>query len=50
VLRLLRGARPEVYGHLADAAASLTAALRELGSDGAAPRSRRGNVEHIDLG
>lgn len=50
LLRLLRGARPEVYGHLADAAASMSAALRELGADGAPPRSRRGNVEHIDLG
>jgi hypothetical protein len=29
-LRLVRGARPEVYGHLADAAASFTAAVREL--------------------
>jgi hypothetical protein len=29
-LRLVRGARPEVYEHLADAAASVAAAMREL--------------------
>ena len=50
LLRLVRGTRPEVYGHLADAAASMSAALRELTADGAPSSSRRGNVEHIDLG
>jgi hypothetical protein len=50
VLRLVRGTRPEVYGHLADAAASLSAALREMTADGAPGAARRDNVEHIDLG
>ena len=50
LLRLVRGARPEVYGHLADAAASLSAALRELTADRTPDAARRGNVEHIDLG
>ncbi len=49
LLRLVRGTRPEVYGHLADAAASLSAALREMTPD-RTPDARRGNVEHIDLG
>jgi len=49
LLRLVRGTRPEVYGHLADAAASLSAALRELTADVASGTPRRGNVEHIDL-
>ena len=49
-LRLVRTLRPEVYAHLADAAASMTAALRELTTDVAKPAQRRGNVEHIDLG
>ncbi len=50
VLRLVRGTRPEVYGHLADAAASLSAAFREMTADGEPGAARRGNVEHIDLG
>jgi hypothetical protein len=50
LLRLVRGTRPEVYGHLADAAASLSAALRELTADRWPDATRRGNVEHIDLG
>ena len=50
LLRLVRGTRPEVYGHLADAAASLSAALREMTPDRAPDSARRGNVEHIDLG
>jgi hypothetical protein len=52
VLRVVRGASPEVFGHLADAASSLSAALRELvGEASASPtRERRGGVEHIDLG
>jgi hypothetical protein len=49
-LRLVRGSRPEVYGHLADAAASLSAAFREMTADVAPGAPRRGNVEHIDLG
>ena len=50
LLRLVRGTRPEVYGHLADAAASLSAALREMTPDRTPDPARRGNVEHIDLG
>jgi hypothetical protein len=50
LLRLVRGTRPEVYGHLADAAASLSAAFREMTPDRAPDAARRGNVEHIDLG
>jgi hypothetical protein len=50
LLRLVRGTRPEVYGHLADAAASLSAALREMTADRTPDAQRRGNVEHIDLG
>jgi hypothetical protein len=50
LLRMVRTARPEVYAHVADAAASLSAALRELMADGARQAQRRGNVEHIDLG
>ena len=50
LLRMVRTARPEVYAHVADAAASLSAALRELTTTGARPAPRRGNVEHIDLG
>lgn len=50
LLRLVRGTRPEVYGHLADAAASLSAALREMTADRTRDAERRGNVEHIDLG
>ncbi len=50
LLRMVRGTRPEVYGHLADAAASLSAALREMTPDRAPDGTRRGNVEHIDLG
>jgi len=49
LLRLVRGTRPEVYGHLADAAASLSAAFREMTADVAPGTPRRGNVEHIDL-
>ena len=50
LLRLVRGTRPEVYGHLADSAASLSAALREMTPDRTPDSARRGNVEHIDLG
>jgi hypothetical protein len=51
MLRLVRSARPEVYAHLADAAASVSAALRELTRDGgAAPEPRRDPVQRIDLG
>lgn len=50
LLRVVRGTRPEVYGHLADAAASLSAALREMTADRTPDAGRRGHVEHIDLG
>jgi hypothetical protein len=50
LLRLVRGTRPEVYGHLADAAASVSAALREMTPDRTPDAARRGTVEHIDLG
>ena len=50
LLRLVRGTRPEVYGHLAEAAASLSAALREMNPDRTPDAAGRGNVEHIDLG
>ena len=52
LLRLVRSARPEVYGHLADAASSLSAALRELTRDArsSGPGPGRSTVEHIDLG
>jgi len=50
LLRLVRGTRPEVYGHLADAAASLSAALREMTAARTPDAARRGHVEHIDLG
>jgi hypothetical protein len=59
-LRLTRGARPEVFEHLCDAATSALAALRELLGEGPVhavhaahadpPGARRGGVEHIDLG
>lgn len=49
-LRLLRSTRPEVFEHLSDAAASLSAALRELVVEPPGPRPRDGGVEHIDLG
>lgn len=64
LLRVVRSARPEVYGHLADAASSLAAALRELVADGEPRENReprekrepreartrpRSGVEHIDL-
>ena len=50
LLRLVRSARPEVYGHLADAASSLSAALRELTRDARSSGQGRSTVEHIDLG
>jgi hypothetical protein len=62
LLRLVRHARPEVFEHLSDAAASFTAALRDLageagrraegtGSGGRrADGGGRSGVEHIDLG
>ena len=50
LLRLVRTARPEVYAHLADAAASMSAALRELTTGTESPAAQRSNVEHIDLG
>ena len=61
-VRALRGTSPEVFDYLADAAASLSAALRELAGEGGAsrgspdrppatgePTPRRSTVEHIDL-
>jgi hypothetical protein len=54
LLRVVRTADPEVFGHLADAAASVSAAVRTLlASEGGQPPAgppRRGGVEHIDLG
>jgi hypothetical protein len=54
LLRVVRGANPEVFAHLSDAAASLSAAFRELLSEASGPDPsappRRGGVEHIDLG
>jgi hypothetical protein len=53
LLRVVRGASPEVFGHLADAASSLSAAFRELlgeTSTAASSPGRRSGVEHIDLG
>jgi hypothetical protein len=54
LLRLVRAANPEVFGHLADAAAALSAAARELLGEASGhaspPGTRRGGVEHIDLG
>lgn len=50
LLRLVRSARPEVFEHLSDAAASLTAALRELVAEPPPRGPRDGGVEHIDLG
>jgi hypothetical protein len=51
LLRLLRGVSPEAFEHLSDAAASLTAAAREVIAahehDWAARRSS--GVEHIDI-
>jgi hypothetical protein len=58
LLRVVRSAKPEVYAHLADAASSLAAALRELVSDadtretgetGESQPRPRSDVEHIDL-
>lgn len=56
VVTVVRGARPEVVEHLADAATSIAAALRELATPGpseggaAGERDPRGPVEHIDIG
>jgi hypothetical protein len=55
LLRVARTASPEVYGHLADAADSLTAALRALAAGGEHPATPgrpdgRHGVENIDIG
>jgi hypothetical protein len=46
-ISLLRTANPEAFGHLSDAAASLTAALRAALADYG--RSERPPVQHIDV-
>jgi len=48
-VRLLRGARPEVYTHLLAATDALAAALRAAVDDPAHPRSAHPGVEHIDV-
>lgn len=48
-LALLRRTQPETFGHLADASASLVAALRTVVERHEHPGQRRGGVQHIDL-
>jgi hypothetical protein len=50
-IRLLRGARPEVVGHLSDAATSFLAALAALApADSSEPaRREREKAQHIDV-
>ena len=48
MLSLLRQAKPETFGHLLDASASLTAALRSV-VDSHASHGSHGGIEHIDL-
>jgi hypothetical protein len=48
-LALLRRTQPETFGHLADASASLIAALRTVVEHHDGPAHRRGTVQHIDL-
>ena len=50
LLRLLRGSRPEVFGHLLEATTELTAALRAAVADADRPRGRQSAVQHIDVG
>jgi len=49
-LALIRGAQPEVYEHLAEAASALTAALTALvESAGSAPEPTRPRVQRIEV-
>jgi hypothetical protein len=48
-LALLRRTQPETFGHLADASASLVAALRTVVERHDGRGQRNGGVEHIDL-
>jgi hypothetical protein len=48
-LALLRRTQPETFGHLADASASLIAALRTVVERHDGPAHSRGGVQHIDL-
>ena len=48
-IALLRRTQPETFGHLADASASLVAALRTVIERHDQAGTRRGGVEHIDL-
>ena len=51
LLRLVQGTKPEVYGHLADASASLLAALRAAveSSEASWSAGRRPPSERIDI-
>lgn len=51
LLRLVQGSKPEVYGHLADASASLLAALRAAveSSEASWSAGRRPSSERIDI-
>jgi hypothetical protein len=48
-LALLRRTQPETFGHLADASASLVAALRTVVERHDHSARRPGGVQHIDL-
>jgi hypothetical protein len=48
-LALLRRTQPETFGHLADASASLVAALRTVVERPGHSGRARGGVQHIDL-
>ena len=50
LIALVRGTQPEVIEHLADATASLAAAIRELLAAGERDRTRADGVERIDIG
>jgi hypothetical protein len=49
LLALLRRTQPETFGHLADASASMVAALRTVVERHDHPESRKSGVERIDL-
>ena len=50
LIAVVRGTRPEVVEHLADATASLAAAIRDLVAAGERDRTARDGVERIDIG
>ena len=50
LIALVRGTQPEVIEHLADATASLAAAIRELLAAGERDHTRADGVERIDIG